>query len=197
LIRVLVIGDSVPVATLLSNDPDIQVVGEVEFDSQIAPRAAEFGPRVVVFNTDYMVGQVLPVVAELKARIPGCSLLMLADPGKRGMLPPRRLVRELSFLVRDARAQLLTDTIHRMVDGERVIHPRLQVATLGTEKEVSTRELEVLGLAAEGEPAPVVAERLCLSERTVRNYLSTVVRKMGARNILDAIRIARQDGWLR
>jgi len=182
---------------LLIDHPDIQVVGQLEFDSDVAPRASEFWPDVVLFNTDYMVGQVLPVVAELTARIPGCSMLMLADRGKPGMLPPRRSIRGLSFLVKDVGADLLTDTIHRLADGECVIQPRLQLASLGSEKDVSTRELEVLGLAAEGEPAPAVAERLCLSERTVRNYLSAVVRKMGARNVLDAIRLARNDGWLR
>jgi len=193
----VVVGDSDPVTSLLIDEADIEVVGELTFGIELAREAAEFSPDVIVFNTDYMVSQVLPAVAEMKAGIPGCAMLMLADPTKRGMLPPRRSSRGLSFLARDARAPLLSDTIRRVADGEWVIQPRLQVASLGTERQVNTRELEVLGLAAEGEPAPVVAERLRLSDRTVRNYLSAAVRKMGARNLLDAIRIARRDGWLR
>ena len=101
MIRVLIIGDSTPVIAHLADHADIQVVGEVEFDSQVAPLAAEFWPDVVVFNTDYMVSQVLPAVAELTARIPGCSMLILADHAKPGMLPPRRSIRGLSFLVKD------------------------------------------------------------------------------------------------
>jgi len=175
---------------------DIRVVGELPFDSRLAVRALDFWPDVIVFNSDYMVSQVLPEVDEIRARIPGCAMLMLADPSKRGMLPPRHSSRGLSFLANDAKAHLFVDTIRRLVEGYCVIQPRLQVASLGTLKEISTRELEVLGLAAEGEPLAAVAERLSLSARTVRNYLSAVVRKTGARNVLDAIRIARQDGWL-
>jgi two-component system response regulator DesR len=197
LIRVLVIGDSVPVMAKLATAADIQVVGALTFDAHVASLATEFWPDVVVFNTDYMVSQVLPAVAELKARIAGCSALLLADLRKPGMLPPRRIGRRVGFLVKDAGPDVLTDAIRRLANGERVVHPRLQVASLGLERDVSTRELEVLGLAAEGEPVPVVADRLCLSERTVRNYLSATVRKMGARNLLDAVRLARQEGWLR
>ena len=62
-------------------------------------------------------------------------------------------------------------------------------ATRANPANLTPRELEVLSLTAEGEPAPAVAERLCLSARTVHNYLSAAVRKMGARNLLDAIRV--------
>ena len=55
----------------------------------------------------------------------------------------------------------------------------------------------MLGLAAEGESVKEIAGRLYLSGGTVRNYLSAVIAKTGARNRLDAIRIARKEGWLR
>jgi two-component system response regulator DesR len=103
----------------------------------------------------------------------------------------------VSFLVKDAPVSLLAEAIRRVARGERVIHPRLEAASLGTEKKVSTRELEVLGLAAEGESVAEIASRLYLSLGTVRNHLSSVITKTGARNRIDAIRIARKDGWLR
>ena len=68
---------------------------------------------------------------------------------------------------------------------------------MNTKRELSTRELEVLGLAAEGESVEDIAKRLYLSGGTVRNYLSAVIFKTGARNRLDAIRIVRKAGWLR
>jgi two-component system response regulator DesR len=201
MIRVLLIEDTPPIrgglAVLLDREEDLKVVGDLEFQSNLAPLVAELWPRVVVINTDYMVSQVLPVVTELKARNPACSVLILSDPTKRGMLPPRRRARGVSFLVKDAPVSLLAEAIRRVARGERVIHPRLEVASLGTEKSVSTRELEVLGLAAEGESVAEIAGRLYLSLGTVRNHLSSVITKTGARNRIDAIRIARKDGWLR
>lgn len=201
MIRVLLIEDTPPIrgglAALLDREKDLKVVGDLEFQSNLAPLVAELWPRVVVINTDYMVSQVLPVVTELKARNPACSVLILSDPTKRGMLPPRRRARGVSFLVKDAPVALLAEAVRRVAQGERVIHPRLEVASLGTEKSVSTRELEVLGLAAEGESVAEIAGRLYLSLGTVRNHLSSVITKTGARNRIDAIRIARKDGWLR
>jgi two-component system, NarL family, response regulator DesR len=201
MIRVLVIRDEgyfgVPVRVLLEAQPDIQYVGTVPFDSDLAERAAELWPDVIVLDTEYMVSQILPVAAELRATIPSCSMLLLCDPAKRGMLPPRRWANGLNFLLKDASAALLADSVRRLAAGERVVSPRLQAASLNTERGLSTRELEVLGLAAEGESVSEIADRLYLSGGTVRNYLSAVISKTGARNRLDAIRIVRRDGWLR
>jgi two-component system response regulator DesR len=200
-IRVLLVQDAQltrsGLASLLDREEDITVVGDLDFDINVVPVAARLRPHVVVINTEYMVSQVLPVVDELKARNPDCSVLMLSDPSKRGMLPPRRRAHGLSFFVQDMPTPLLAEAIRRVARGERVIHPRLKAASLGTEKVVSTRELEVLGLAAEGESIAEIANRLYLSLGTVRNHISSVIMKTGARNRIDAIRIARKDGWLR
>ena len=159
--------------------------------------AAHFRPTVILFNTDYMVSQVLPVASELRVTIPGCAIVIVSDPDKRGMLPPRRRSPELSFVVKGTPVPVLAEVIRRAARGERVVDPRLQVAAIATQKEVSTREWEVLGLAAQGESVADIAGRLYLSNGTVRNYLSSVIKKTGARNRLDAIRIARKGGWLR
>jgi two-component system response regulator DesR len=200
MIGLLVVRDTgyfgVPVRQLLHAQPDIEVLGTVAFDADVVDRAAALAPQVIVIDTEYMVSQVLPVAAELRAKVPSCSVLMLCDPSKRGMLPPRRRARDLSFLLKDASDTLLADSVRRLVAGERIVHPRLQTASLATDRELSTRELEVLGLAAEGDSVADIADRLYLSGGTVRNYLSTVIMKTGARNRLDAIRIVRKNGWL-
>jgi two-component system response regulator DesR len=201
MIRVLVVRDSgyfgIQVRVLLSTQPDIEVVGTLPLDNELADNAADLAPTVIVIDTELMVSQVLPTAAELRARIPSCSLLVLCDPTKRGMLPPRRRGGDVSFLLKDASATFLADSVRRLAAGERIVHPRLQAASLNTERGLSTRELEVLGLAAEGESVDDIARRLYLSGGTVRNYLSAVIFKTGARNRLDAIRIVRKDGWLR
>lgn len=201
MIRVLVVRDSgylgIQVRVLLSTQPDIEVVGTLPLGNDLVAKAADLAPTVIVIDSELMVSQVLPTAAELRARIPTCSLLVLCDPTKRGMLPPRRRGGYVSFLLKDASATFLADSVRRLAAGERIVHPRLQAASLNTERGLSTRELEVLGLAAEGESVNDIARRLYLSGGTVRNYLSAVIFKTGARNRLDAIRIVRKDGWLR
>jgi two-component system response regulator DesR len=201
MIRVVVVRDGghfgVHARVLLNAQPDIEVVGTLALDNQVAMHAASLAPDVIVIDTEYMVSQILPTAAELRAALPKCSLLVLCDPTKRGMLPPRRHAGYVSFLLKDATGTYLADSVRRLAKGERIVHPRLQAASLNTERELSTRELEVLGLAAEGDSVADIARRLYLSGGTVRNYLSAVIFKTGARNRLDAIRIVRKDGWLR
>ena len=201
MIRVLAVRDEgyfgVPIRVHLEAKPDIQYVGALPFGKDLPERAAKMWPTVIVIDTEYMVSQVLPIAAELHAKVPSSSMLMLCDPAKRGMLPPRRWIGGLNFLLRDASDKLLTDSVRRLAAGERVVSPMLQAASLNTDRGLSTRELEVLGLAAEGESVNEIAGRLYLSGGTVRNYLSAVITKTGARNRLDAIRIVRKAGWLR
>jgi two-component system response regulator DesR len=201
MIRVLVVRDGgyfgIHVRVLLGAQPDIEVVGTLTLESDLVNKAVGLSPAVIVVDTEFMVSQVLPIAAELRARIPSCSVLVLCDPTKRGMLPPRRHGSDVSFLLKDASEAYLADSVRRLAAGERIVSPRLQAASLNTERELSTRELEVLGLAAEGDSVNDIARRLYLSGGTVRNYLSAVISKTGARNRIDAIRIVRKDGWLR
>ncbi|XVU23140.1 DNA-binding response regulator [Actinoplanes sp. CA-054009] len=187
----------VPVRALLETNPDMQFVGTLPFGNELPRLAAQTWPSVIVIDTDRMVSQVLPVATELHSSAPTCALLLLCDPAKRGMLPPRHRTGSLNFLLKTASANLLSDSVRRLALGERVISPMLQAASLNTERGLTTRELEVLGLAAEGDSVKEIAGRLYLSGGTVRNYLSAIIAKTGARNRLDAIRIARKDGWLR
>jgi two-component system response regulator DesR len=199
-IRVLVARNSgyfgVEVRVLLSAQSDLEIVGTLPFDSDLAAAAAPLTPDVIVVDTELMVGQVLPVAAEVRARVPSCAVLVLCDPAKRGMLPPRRRGRQVSFLLKEASPAYLADSIRRLAAGERIVHPRLQMASMAVQRDLSTRELEVLALAAEGDSVSDIARRLSLSGGTVRNYLSAVITKTGARNRIDAIRIVRRDGWL-
>jgi len=200
-IRVLLLEDGQwgrgGLAHLLAREEGIVIVGNADIESSIAPLATQLVPDVVVVNTDYMVSQILPIVAELKAAQPNCSVIVLCDPTKRGALPPRRRARRISYLVKDSSVPTLAAAVRQVARGERVVDPRLEVASINTEKAVSTREWEVLGLAAQGDTVADIARRLYLSLGTVRNHISSVISKTGARNRLDAIRIARKDGWLR
>jgi two-component system response regulator DesR len=200
MIRVLVVRDDgyfgVPVRALVEAYPDLHYIGTLPLDGGLVERAAQLWPHVIVFDTQHMVGQLLPSAADLHAAIPSCAMLVLSDPAKRGMLPPRRRVSGLNFLLKAASESLLAESVRRLAAGERVVSPVLQAASLNAERGLTTRELEVLGLAAEGESVKEIASRLYLSGGTVRNYLSAVITKTGARNRLDAIRIVRKDGWL-
>jgi two-component system response regulator DesR len=79
--------------------------------------------------------------------------------------------------------------------GERVVDPGLAAAAL-SEGESPLTEREVLATSANGATIEDIAAKLYLSEGTVRNYLSTAIKKLGARNRVEAARLAERKGWL-
>jgi two-component system response regulator DesR len=184
-------------ARALNLQPGIVVLSEVDVDGPVVERGARVRPQIAIFNTMRMVGQILPVADELRRAVPGCHLVVFADPVLHGMLPPRRHAPQLSFLVQGIQPPVLASWLRRIARGERVVDPQLEIAQLRMDKTVNTRELEILALAAQGDSVADIARRLRLSLGTVRNYISAAILKTGARNRLDAIRIVRRDGWLR
>ncbi|GAA2612700.1 hypothetical protein GCM10009863_28030 [Streptomyces axinellae] len=101
------------------------------------------------------------------------------------------------FVGKDALPEQLVTGIRRVAKGERFVDNALAGTLLqASEVPLSRRELMVLSAAAEGASVPEIARGLGLSTGTVRNYMSAITRKTGARNRVDAIRISQGAGWL-
>jgi len=199
--RVLIVEDvdltRRALTALLESVPDVEVAGETGTGEQVLPIATTLRPDVVMVNNELFVGHVLPILARLQAALPECAVLVLADPRKSIVPPPAGSADPPSFVANDVSADGLVDSIRRVAAGERLIDQRIALASLmSAETVLTTRELEVLGLAADGASVTEIASRLYLSLGTVRNYISKVIGKTGARNRIDAIRIAREAGWL-
>ncbi len=80
--------------------------------------------------------------------------------------------------------------------GKKVIDPELAVHALDDADPLTEKERKALRLAGEGKQTSQISTELCLSEGTIRNYLSEAISKLNATNRIDAARIARQKGWL-
>jgi len=100
------------------------------------------------------------------------------------------------FLLKDAPSEQLIQAIYKIMDGKRVIDGELAMMALGESDPLNDKERRALRLAAEGKTTAEIATVLCLSEGTVRNYLSEAIAKLHAANRVDAARIARQKGWI-
>jgi two-component system response regulator DesR len=87
--------------------------------------------------------------------------------------------------------------VRRVAAGERVVDPALAAATLASgASPLSARERDVLAAARPGATVAEIADKLYLSEGTIRNYLSTAIAKTGTRNRTEAVRLADERGWL-
>jgi two-component system response regulator DesR len=103
----------------------------------------------------------------------------------------------MGFLLKDAPPDELAVAVRRVAAGERVFDPKLAVSALSEGlSPLTPREREVLALSADGASVEAVAHSLHLSSGTVRNHLSIAIQKVGARNRIEAARLAEEKGWL-
>jgi two-component system response regulator DesR len=200
-IRVLLAEDQAMVrgalAALLGLEDDIEVVAQVTRRDEVVPAALEATPDVALLDIEMPGIDGLEAAAALRRELPSCRVLILTTFGRPGYL--RRAVEGgvAGFVIKDAPAAELADAIRRVAAGERVIDPALALAALDEgNNPLTPREREVLAAAEHGAGIAEVAQKLYLSEGTVRNYLSEAIQKLDARNRLEAAHIAREKGWL-
>ncbi|MEV6107824.1 response regulator transcription factor [Streptomyces sp. NPDC051940] len=202
MIRVLIAEDQRVIqgalAALLGLEDDLEVVDTVDSGAGAVSSALVHRPDVAVLDID-MPGELdgLDAAARLRSGLPGCRVLMLTAYGKPGHLRRALAARVDGFLLKTAPPEDLVAAIRRVVAGERVLDPSLAVTAWDlADNPLTSRETDVLRLAAEGAEAPEMAARLHLSAGTVRNYLTGIVTKLNARNRTDAVRIASEAGWI-
>jgi two-component system response regulator DesR len=101
------------------------------------------------------------------------------------------------FVLKDTAPENISRAIRHVANGMKALDPDLAFAALESPANPMTpRECDVLRLAAAGAPTAEIAGKLCLTIGTVRNHISRIIAKTGARNRIDAIRMADHRGWL-
>ena len=201
MIRVLLAEDQELVrgamAALLSLEPDIEVVAEVGRGDQVLEAARASQPDVALLDIEMPGGDGITAAGQLRRALPECRILMVTTFGRPGFMRRAMASGASGFMLKDAPAKELAVAIRRTAAGERVLDPQLAAQALSEgDSPLSPREAEVLISAADGSSIAEVARRLFLSEGTVRNHLSSAIQKLDARNRMEAVRIAREKGWL-
>ena len=201
MIRILIAEDQGMVrgalAALLAFEPDLEVVAEVASGDQVVAAAREHQPDVALLDIEMPGIDGIEAAGALRRDVPDCAPLILTTFGRPAYLRRAMEAGAAGFLVKDAPAERLANAIRRATAGERVVDPELAAAALADGGSPFTpREREVLEAGSGGAPISEIAERLHLSEGTVRNYLSAAIGKTGARNRVEAWKIARERDWV-
>ena len=200
-IRVLVADDQAlvrgAVAALLSLEPDLEVVAEVERGDQVVAAARANAPDVAVLDIEMPGIDGIAAAEVLRREVPTCRVLIVTTFGRPGYLRRAMESGARGFIVKDAPAKRLADAIRRVHAGLRVVDPELAAESLAVgENPLTPREADVLREARDGSSVAEIAARLFLGDGTVRNYLSSAIGKTGSRNRVEAVHIAEQKGWL-
>lgn len=182
---------------LLGREDDIDLIAAVQCAQDVVPAAREMKPDVALLSDDFPGHDGISLARTLHAMLPQCHCAILSHTRH-----PRNLERAIAaqvygYLVHDCSGEFLSAAIRQIAAGDRVIDPMLAFSIVGVKAcPLTLREAEALRAAAKGFTTAEIANNLCLSVGTVRNYLSRAIAKVGARNRVDAIRIADEAGWL-
>lgn len=184
-------------AALLALEPDIDVVAEVSRGDEVLARARETAPDVVLMDVEMPGLDGIAATRELLAGSVSCRVLVVTTFGRPGYVRRALEAGASGFVVKDTPAEQLADAVRRVHAGLRVVDPSLAVESLTAgESPLTERERDVLREARQGGTVADIARALSLSEGTVRNHLSSVIGKTGARTRAEAVRIADANGWL-
>ncbi len=202
MIRVMLAEDQAMVrgalAALLGLETDLEIVAQVARGDEVVAAAAVSQPDVALLDIEMPGLDGISAAAALHSAMPRCRILMVTTFGRPGYLRQAMEAGASGFVLKDAPAAELALAIRRVIRGERVVDPGLAVEALsGGADPLSEREREVLEASTELATIAEIADRLSLSEGTVRNHLSSAIQKVGARNRGEAARIAEDRGWLR
>lgn len=195
------------IAALLSREADIQVVAEVSDRREVVSAACMCRPDVsvldlAVLRPDRDAGPGVDPIADainLCRTLPRCRSLIVLDAARSDALRrvDEAVLYSVGFVTRKASPEHLLSAVRSLANGHPVIDPELVLSELtGAANPLTPRERTVLSLAAEGAGAREIATRLFLSAGTVRNCLSRINVKTGARNRVQAIHRARRAGWI-
>ncbi|MGW0803617.1 response regulator transcription factor [Nonomuraea sp. NPDC002799] len=178
----------------LEAEPDLRVVAEVGRPEEVVAAALSSGPDVAVVDLD-LPG--LAVTVALAEQAPFCGVLVLSAQPNPWQVRQALAGRALGFMSLCVPPERLAEGVRQVAAGRQAVEAELAVAALqSAANPLTSRELDVLRIAAGGARSTEIADQLFLSVGTVRNHLSRIMCKTGARNRLDAVRIASDHGWL-
>jgi two-component system, NarL family, response regulator DesR len=200
-VRIMIAEDQTMVrqalVALLQLEPDIEVVAEAADGNEALAMARKYQPDVAVLDIEMPGPTGIEVAGQLTESGFGGRIVIVTTFDRPGYLRAAMSAGASGFLLKDAPAADLAAAIRQVAAGKSVVDPALAAAALALgDSPLTDRETEVLAVAAGHDAIADIAERLHLSNGTVRNHLSAAIQKLGARNRAEAVELAKQKGWL-
>ena len=181
--------------SLLDLEDDMEVVGKAVNGEAALELVGELKPDICLMDIEMPVMTGLEAAERLKDT--GCKVMILTTFLRPGYFERAKKANVRGYLLKDSPSETLADAIRQIMDGKRVYSPELIDVAFELDNPLTKREQEIVQHLAEGEPTKTIAKNLSLSNGTVRNYISIVLDKLGAKNRIEAISKAKDKGWLK
>jgi len=210
---------------ILNMEKDIEVVGECGDGSQVIEMCEEVGPEVVLMDINMPLENGVIATERVKAEFPDVKVLILSIHDDESYVFETLRKGATGYLLKDMEASELIHAIRAVVAGHAYIHPKVTgklinqlrrmtylddagVMPKSTSKEagvklvnpqsspLTRREAEVLRLMAEGKSNKAIGEYLFISEKTVKNHVSSILQKMEVDDRTQAVINSIKYGWV-
>lgn len=208
-IRVLLVDDQAlfreALHTLLSVQPDIEVVGEAGDGEEALRMVAQFQPDVVLMDLQMPVMDGVAATRRLQAEYPASRAIMLTTFDDDEYVFEGLRAGAIGYLLKDVSAQKLVEAIQSAARGETFLQPSIaakvvaEVARHGAPtasesliEPLTSRELDILRRLTEGLNNREIADELVITEGTVKNHVTNILGKLGVRDRTQAALKAKE-----
>jgi two-component system, NarL family, response regulator DesR len=198
--RILLVEDQTLVRDalrqLLNLQTDFTVIADVENGLAAKTIIAQENIDVVLTDIQMPLCDGLELCAWIKASYPTIKTMILTTFNRSGYIKRAIDAGAKAFVLKEVAVNILAEHIRSVVAGKTVFDHELVLAGLSDKNPLSEKECTILLLAEQGLTTAAIANNICLSEGTVRNYLSECMSKLYAGSRTEAARIARDKGWI-
>jgi DNA-binding NarL/FixJ family response regulator len=220
-IRILVVDDHVlfrvGISNILGREPDLDVVGEADDSRSAVDAALETSPDVILMDISLPSPGGIETTARIKRELPSTAVIVLASAEDEDELFDAIKAGAAAFILKDVGPDDLVQIIRRVSNGEYLINDKVfsrptvasrvlkefrELAVYGSDAQpifapLSPREVEILDNIAQGMTNKQVAYALSISEQTVKNHMSSILRKLSVNDRTQAVVYAMRQGWIK
>jgi len=195
--------------SLLEREEDMEVVGEASDGEEAVKLVQDLQPDVAILDISMPKLSGIEVTRRIKPIFPSMAILILTSYDNDEYVFALLEAGAAGYLLKDVPAHEIVEAIRAVHSGESVLHPSIarkviqraivrsiKNAEEKSDLELSDREKEVLKLAAKGMNNQDIAEKLCISIRTVQGHINNIFHKLGVGSRTEAIFQSVKRGWL-
>lgn len=208
-IRILIADDHAVVREglrlLISSEPGMEVIGQAADGVEAVQMAQKLTPDVILLDLVMPNKDGIQAITEIKHQNPEARILVLTSFAEDDKVFPAIKAGALGYLLKDSSPQELLQAIRDTRQGESSLHPAIARKLIKeinrpaadlppAEKSLTEREVEVLKLVAQGLSNQEIADRLIISERTVRTHVGNILDKLHLANRTQAALYAFREG---